>query len=113
MSETAAHGTPAAAPARRVPAVTPVTGSTFFGLMAAAWSSFVTLLAVSPETLADFHDWITSLALVWEILMWILVLPWALAYWAWDSSWEQWLRVVVVVLIAGVHLSITTPRVPR
>jgi hypothetical protein len=113
MSETAAHGTPATASTRSAPAVKPVPGTTFFGLMAAAWSSFVTLLAVSPETLADFHDWITGLALVLEILLWILVLPWALAYWAWESSWEQWARVVVVVLIAGVHLAITTPRVRR
>ena len=45
--------------------------------------------------------------------MWILVLPWALAYWAWESSWEQWVRVAVVALIAVVHLSITAPRVSR
>ena len=109
MSETAAHRVPAKP--RAVPQ--PVPGSTFFGLMAAAWSCFVTLLAVSPETLEDFRDWIAGLALVWEILMWILVLPWALAYWAWESSWEHWARVLAVALIAGVQLTITTPRVPR
>jgi hypothetical protein len=99
--------------AERTAVPRPVPGTTFFGLMVAAWTTLVTLLAVSPETLADFHDWIRELALVWEILMWILVLPWALAYWAWESSWEQWVRVAVVALIAVVHLSITAPRVPR
>ena len=109
MSDTAVQK-PAA---KRAAVPQPVPGTTFFGLMVAAWTTFVTLLAVSPETLADFHDWIRELALVWEILMWILVLPWALAYWAWESSWEHWARVLAVALIAGVQLTITTPRVPR
>jgi hypothetical protein len=42
--------------------------------------------------------------------MWIVVLPWALAYVVWDSSWDQWLRVVVVVAMAAVHLLISAPR---
>lgn len=109
MSDTAARE-PAA---RHAPVPHAVPGATFYGLMVAVWSTFVTLLAVSPGTLADVYDWLTGLALVWEILMWILLLPWALAYLAWDSSWEHWLRVVAVVAIAVVHLSISTPRMSR
>jgi hypothetical protein len=69
-----------------------------------------TLLAASPETLADVYDWLTGLAIVWEVLMWIVLLPWALAYVVWESSWEHWLRVLVVVLIVMVHLSVSVPR---
>lgn len=93
---------------RSVP--TQVPGSTFFALMAGLWGSFVTLLAVSPTTLDDAYAWLTGLPIVWEILMWILTLPWTVAYLVYDASWEHWLRVVVVALMVAVHLSICAPR---
>jgi hypothetical protein len=101
--------TPDTAP-RRAPVPTGVPGTTWFGLMVATWTVFFTLLSASSETLADAYDWLTSLAILWEIVMWIVLLPWAVTYVVWESSWEHWLRVVVVVLIATVHLSISAPR---
>ena len=98
------------AKARVVPAPTQVPGSTFFALMAGLWGSFVTLLAVSPSTLDDAYAWLTGLPLVWEILMWIVTLPWTVAYLVYDASWEHWLRVVVVAFIVLVHLGITAPK---
>lgn len=91
-----------------VPTVAP--GSAWFAAMVGTWSTFLTLLAASPETLADTYAWLRGLAAVWEVLMWIVLLPWALAYVVWDSSWDQWLRVVVVVAMAAVHLLISAPR---
>jgi hypothetical protein len=106
MSQTATHET---VPIRRsVPKAAP--GTTFFGLMAATWSVFFTLLAASPETLADVYDWLTGLALVWEIVMWIVLLPWAVTYVVWESSWDQWLRVALLVLFGLVHLAVSAPR---
>jgi hypothetical protein len=99
--------------AKIVSAPTQVPGSTFFAVMAGLWGSFVTLLAVSPDTLDDAYDWLTGLPIVWEILMWIVALPWAIAYLVYDSSWEHWLRVLVVAFIVLVHLGITAPRQPR
>ena len=98
---------------KRAPAPVAAPGSVWFGLMVAVWTVFFTLLAVSPETVADAYDWLTGLAIVWEILMWIVLLPWALAYVVWESSWEHWLQVLVVVLVATVHLSISMPRTKR
>jgi hypothetical protein len=94
-------------------APTQVPGATFFALMAGLWGSLVTLLAVSPTTLDDAYDWLTGLPVVWEVLMWIVTLPWALAYLVYDASWEHWLRVVVVAFIVLVHLGITAPKAPR
>jgi hypothetical protein len=88
-------------------------GSTFFAVMAGLWGAFVALLAASPETLDDAYDWLTGLPIVWEILMWIVTLPWTVAYLVYESSWEHWLRVLVVVLIVVVHLSIAAPRTQR
>jgi hypothetical protein len=101
------------AKAKPVAAPTQVPGATFFALMAGLWGSFVTLLAVSPTTLDDAYDWLTGLPLVWEVLMWIVTLPWTIAYLVYDASWEHWLRVVVVAFIVLIHLGITAPRAPR
>ena len=95
---------------RCAPASTQVPGSTFFGLMAGLWGAFVTLLAVSPTTLDDAYAWLRGLPVVWEILMWIVTLPWTLAYLAYDSSWEHWVRVLIVALIVLVHLGISAPK---
>ena len=94
-------------------APTKAQGSTFFALMAGVWGAFVALLAASPATLDDAYDWLTGLPIVWEILMWILTLPWTIAYVVYDSSWQHWVRVVVVALIVVVHLGACAPRVPR
>lgn len=99
--------------ARGVRVARPAQGSTFFAAMAALWGAFVTLLAVSPATLDDAYDWLTGLPVVWEILMWIVTLPWTVSYLVYGSSWEQWLRVLVIALIVVVHLSISAPRAPR
>jgi hypothetical protein len=98
---------------KRMAAPEQVPGSAFFALMAGLWGSLVTLLAVSPETLDDAYDWLRGLPVVWEVLMWIVTLPWTLAYLAYDSSWEHWVRVLTVALLATVHLSISAPRVVR
>jgi ABC-type amino acid transport system permease subunit len=104
-----AHISSAAQP-RRVPAPTAVPGTTWFGAMVALWTIFLTLLVVSPETLDDTYDWLRGLPLLAEILMWIVLLPWALAHLVWESSWEQWVRVVVLVLLVTVHLAVSAPR---
>lgn len=88
-------------------------GSAFLALIAGLWGAFVTLLAVSPATLDDAYAWLRELPLVWELLMWLLTLPWTVAYLVYETAWEHWLRVLVVVVIATVHLGICAPRIPR
>lgn len=113
MSETAVHGaTKHEKVSRHVSAPSALPGSTWFGAMVALWSIFFTLLAVSPETLEQAYEWLRGLAIVWEVLMWIVLLPWAVTYVVWETSWEHWLRVVVVVAIAAVHIGASIPR-PR
>jgi hypothetical protein len=90
-----------------------VPGSTFLALMAGLWGAFVALLAVSPGTLDDAYDWLRSLPIVWEILMWLLTLPWTVAYVVYETSWQHWVRVLVVALVVTVHLSVCAPRTPR
>src|SRR5215470_12405354 len=74
-------------------------GSAFFALMAGLWGSLVTLLAVSPVKLDDAYDWLRALPLVWEVLLWILTLPWAVAYLVYETTWQHWVRVLLVAAI--------------
>lgn len=108
MSQIAAQDTRSKHTPRRV-----AQGATFSGLMVAMWSVFVTLLVVSPEALDNAYEWLTGLPIVWEVIMWIVLLPWALAYLVWESSWDQWLRVLVVGLMAAAHLILSAPRPKR
>jgi cytochrome bd-type quinol oxidase subunit 2 len=88
-------------------------GSAFLALMAGLWGAFVALLATSPSTLDDAYEWLRELPIVWEALMWLLTLPWTVAYLAYETGWEHWARVALVALIVAVHLCICSPRVPR
>lgn len=88
-------------------------GSAFFALMAGLWGSFVTLLAVSPQTLDDAYDWLRGLSLVPEVVMWVLTLPWTVAYLVYETSWQHWVRVLLVALVVTVHLSVCAPRSRR
>jgi hypothetical protein len=96
---------------RAVPTQAP--GSAFFAAMAGLWGAFVTLIAVSPTTLDDCYDWLRGLPIVWELLMWLVMLPWTVAYLVYETPWEHWLRVLVVILVAVVHLGISVPRTAR
>ena len=87
-------------------------GSAFFALMAGLWGSFVTLLAISPERLDDAYGWLRELPVVWELLMWILTLPWTVAYLVYETSWQHWVRVLLLALVVTVHLGACAPRTP-
>ncbi len=67
---------------------------------------FTVLLVTAPEHLDTAWRWIGDLPLVFEVVAWVALLPWLLAYLAWQASWELWLRVVAVAfLVGGVALS--------
>ena len=109
MSQIAAEHTGA----RKVAVPMHVPGSAWLAAMAGLWGAFVTLLVVSPSTLDDAYDWLRGLPLVWEALMWIVTLPWTVAYLVYETSWEHWVRVLVVALVVSVHLSASAPRRSR
>jgi hypothetical protein len=69
-------------------------------VMALLWITFIALMAFSSGTLDSIWEWLRSLPLAAEIVMWIIALPWALGLLIWESSWDEWARVLVVVLLA-------------
>jgi hypothetical protein len=85
-------------------------GMVWFTFMVGMWSAFCTLLLASPETLDDIWDWLTGLSLGVEILMWILLLPWALALAVWESSWPGWLQLFTIALLGAGWTALAFPR---
>ena len=62
---------------------------------------FLVLLIVAPDRLDAAWQWIRDLPIVLEVFAWVLLLPWMLAYLAWNASWVLWLRVVAVAILTG------------
>jgi hypothetical protein len=109
MSQVAMYG-PRPAPA---PDVRGLQGVGWFAFMVAMWSAFFTLLVAAPDSLADGWHWLTGLPLAAEIVMWILLLPWALGLAVWQSSWQEWLRLLVVAVVAAGWTLVSAPRPKR
>jgi hypothetical protein len=75
-------------------------GSSWSGIMVPAWITFIVLLAWYPETLDTIWSWLRGLPLAAEIVMWIVMLPWALGLLVWESSLVTWASVLLIVLMA-------------
>jgi hypothetical protein len=92
MSEAVAH--------RRLPARRPLSGWVWFALMVAGWAVFFGLVLFAESTLSDLWDRLRDLPLVVEGLIWFLLFPLVLATGVWESSWQTWLRVLLVACFA-------------
>jgi hypothetical protein len=69
---------------------TPATSSSF------SWIVFSVLLGFSEPTLGEPWRDVRDLPLVVEGLVWLGLFPFVLAPGVWDSSWETWLRLLLV-----------------
>jgi hypothetical protein len=84
----------------------------WFGFMVGSWAVFFVLLAASHGTLERLWGWVRGLPLVLELGMWVLMLPWLLGLAVWQSSWDGWLRLLVVAGLALGWSLISWPRAP-
>ncbi len=74
--------------------------------MLALWITFFVLMGFYPETLDSIWSWLRGLPLVAEIVMWIVMLPWAIGLAIWQSSLATWLSVLLIALLAVAWMSI-------
>lgn len=66
--------------------------------MVGMWVAFFVLLA--NDQLGELWTWVRDLPILAEIVLWLAILPWMLGMAVWTSSWEQWVRMLLVVLFA-------------
>lgn len=65
-------------------------------VFAVLWIGFIMALVVNPGWLDLGWDWVRSLPLVAEIVVWVVLLPIMVGLWIWESSWP-----ILVRLLAG------------
>jgi hypothetical protein len=74
------------------------------------WLAFAATILFDSGSIADlwqrFRDW----PLLAQIVVGVLLLPWTVASWVWQSGWADWLRVMIVVLLALATIATCSPR---
>jgi len=67
-----------------------------FVLFATLWVGFAYALITSQGSLHAAWQWITSLHLILQGVVWLLFLPVVLGLWIWESAWPLIVRLVLV-----------------
>jgi len=101
---------------REVTAPNPPTGRPtvgaylWFAGMVGLWTAFGVVALASVDKLGDLWAWVTGLPLVAEIVVWIAAFPWVLGLWASQTSWPEWLRILLVLCFAVGWTVVSIPR---
>jgi len=66
------------------------------------WLMFALGVIFAPEAIDAFWESVRGLPWWLEGPVWFLTLPWMVGLWIWHSSWDLWLRFL---LVAGVALA--------
>jgi hypothetical protein len=74
------------------------------------WAGFALGLLVSQGSLDSAWSWITSLPLILQAVVWLLLLPVVFGLWVWHTDWVLALRLVVIVGVAVATLYAFYPR---
>lgn len=74
------------------------------------WIAFGVALIWSQGSLDGAWQYIRSLPLLVQGIVWVLFLPVMLGLWIWETTWPVILRLILVVGIAGWNLLIFVPR---
>ena len=70
-------------------------------IFAILWVGFVIALLVNPVWLDLLWNWVESLPLVAEIIIWVLFLPIMIGLWGWVSSWLMFVNLIVFAGLVG------------
>lgn len=72
-----------------------------FILFAGLWVGFAYALIAGQESLDATWQWIRSLPLILQGVVWLLFLPVVVGLWIWESAWPV---IVRLTLVAGIGL---------
>jgi ABC-type amino acid transport system permease subunit len=81
-----------------------------FVVFGALWIAFAAALVASQGSLDATWEWIRSLPLVVQIVLWLLFLPVVIGLWAWETDWPVAARLLVVAGLAVWTLYMFLPR---
>ena len=98
--------------------VAPVTGAIVFAvenglafvIFALMWIGFGYAVVASQGSLDATWQWIRSLPLIIQGVVWLLFLPVVIALWVWETTWPIVMRVVVIGGLAWWSLLMFVPK---
>jgi hypothetical protein len=75
------------------------------------WVAFGSLVLFWPDTLMDMWDRFLDWALILQIVVGVLLLPWVVATWVWQSDWSTLARALVIgFLVIGTMITFAPRR---
>jgi hypothetical protein len=80
-----------------------------FVLFAVLWIGFAWALIASQGSLDAAWQWIRSLPLILQGLVWLLFLPVVAGLWVWESDWPSVVRLVLVLGVGFFNLYLFFP----
>ena len=81
-----------------------------FVIFAVLWVAFGIGLIWSQGSVDAAWNWVRSLPLVLEGVVWVLFRPVMVGVWIWESTWPLVLRLALVISIAGWNLLVFLPK---
>jgi hypothetical protein len=81
-----------------------------FLVFAVIWVVFGVALIWSQGSLEAAWQYIRSLPLLAQSIVWVLFLPVMLGLWIWETTWPVIIRLVLVVGVAGWNLFMFLPK---
>lgn len=87
-----------------------ITKVSSFVILAILWLSFGAALIFNPGILDNVWQWFRGLPLLLQIIIGLLLLPFVLGLWIWESSWPFWLRLLLVVGLGATTVFLFFPR---
>lgn len=79
-------------------------------VFAVAWGAFGVALVTSQGSLDQAWQAIRDLPLVLQIVVWILFLPVMIGFWVWETTWSLFVRLLLVIGVAGWNLLVFLPK---
>jgi hypothetical protein len=77
------------------------------------WSAFGALVFFWPDTLTRMWDQYLDWNVISQIIVGVLLLPWVVATWVWQSDWSTLVRALVIGFLAIGTLISFAPRSPK
>lgn len=81
-----------------------------FGIFLILWFAFGVALIFNQGALDSVWQWLTSVPIILQVILWVVFLPITLGLWIWESDWELWLRLLMIIVIAVVNISVLSPK---
>ena len=82
---------------------------TIFFVAAILWVAFGALLISRQGDLGDLWSNFRGQHWLLQGIEFVLLLPWVLALWIWNTGWVLWIRIVLVLGLAWVNLVMFWP----